>query len=188
MAIVPPTQAVHTHTESMSTLHPEHGVHDAMRHGLRSLHDETAASAHHPLQHRLEQWDETQREWKLTMQRNTFGLGMPMRTMMERKIVSHTPHMPARRVALVHLDILDGRDETLEPYDFLPCTLVYLQSKHLRRGPRYSCGYGAPARRLVRLGAHALPWYPSGAVRARAAQDPAWYTLVHAALHLGAHT
>ncbi|CCU97505.1 unnamed protein product [Malassezia sympodialis ATCC 42132] len=119
LAIVPPAQAAHVHTQT-STLHPEHGVHDAMRHGLRSLHDETAAGASHPLQHRLESWDETQRQWKLTMQRNTFGLGMPMRTMMERKIVSHTPHMPARRVANVHLDILDGRDETLDPIDFLP--------------------------------------------------------------------
>lgn len=96
-----------------------------MRHGLRSLHDETAAGSSHPLQHRLEHWDETQRQWKLTMQRNAFGLGMPMRTMMERKIVSHTPHMPARRVANVHLDILDGRDETLDPIDFLPCTCPF---------------------------------------------------------------
>lgn len=88
MAIVPPAHLPRTQTDAHSTLHPETGVHDAMRHGLRSMRDETAASAFHPIQHRLENWDETQRNWKMTMNRNTFGLGMPMRMMMERKFVS----------------------------------------------------------------------------------------------------
>ncbi|KOS15387.1 hypothetical protein Malapachy_2061 [Malassezia pachydermatis] len=120
MAIVPPTHAPHPTTDAKSTLHPELGVHDAMRHGLRSLHSETAAASYHPIQHRLEQWDDTQRQWKLTMQRNMFGMGAPMRTMMERHFVAQSPHMPARRVANLHLDVLDGRDETLDPSDFLP--------------------------------------------------------------------
>lgn len=93
-----------------------------MRHGLRSLRAESAASSYHPLQNRLEHWDETTRNWKNTMQRNAFGLGMPMRMEMERRMVAASPHMPARRVANVHLDVLDGRDETLDPSDFLPCT------------------------------------------------------------------
>lgn len=88
MAIVPPTHAPHPTTDAKSTLHPELGVHDAMRHGLRSLHSETAAASYHPIQHRLEQWDDTQRQWKLTMQRNMFGMGAPMRTMMERHFVA----------------------------------------------------------------------------------------------------
>lgn len=32
--------------------------------------------------------------------------------------------MPARRVANLHLDVLDGRDETLDPSDFLPCAYI----------------------------------------------------------------
>ena len=30
------------------------------------------------------------------------------------------PHFPARRAADVHLDVLDGKDEMLDPADFLP--------------------------------------------------------------------
>lgn len=96
------------------------GVHDTMRHGLRSMHAETAAASYHPVENRLEHWDTTQRGWKLATQRNVFGLGMPIRTMMERQLVSKDPHMPARGVSRVHLDILDGRDEELDTLDFLP--------------------------------------------------------------------
>ena len=35
------------------------------------------------------QWDETQRNLKLTMHRNIYGLHAPMRQLMERKIVSY---------------------------------------------------------------------------------------------------
>ncbi|WFD02327.1 hypothetical protein MOBT1_001009 [Malassezia obtusa] len=118
--IVPRDAPTHAQTDAHTTAHPEIGVHDAMRHGLRSLHAETSASSYHPVQNRLDNWDATQRNWKLASQRNIFGMGMPIRSMMERKIVSKNPHMPARGVAQVHLDILDGRDEELDTLDFLP--------------------------------------------------------------------
>lgn len=35
------------------------------------------------------QWDETQRNLKLTMHRNIYGLHAPMRQLMERKLVSY---------------------------------------------------------------------------------------------------
>lgn len=61
-----------------------------MRHGPRNLASEaSSASVHHPLQQRLEQWDETRDGLKLTMQRNMFGMAAPIRTLMERKIVDH---------------------------------------------------------------------------------------------------
>lgn len=120
LEIVPRNAPTHTHTDAQATVHSEIGVHDTMRHGLRSLQAETAASSYHPVQHRLEHWDAMQRNWKLATHRNVFGLGMPVRTMMERKIVAKNPHIPARGVAQVHLDILDGRDEELDTADFLP--------------------------------------------------------------------
>lgn len=70
----------------------------------------------------------------------------PVRTLMERKLVGHVrpsspsipsstlyflaqltgrvpypqnPHMPALRTSNLHLDILMGRDDTLEPADFM---------------------------------------------------------------------
>lgn len=43
----------------------------------------------HPLQTRLENWDKTRDNLKLQLQRDVYGLGAPLRTMMERKIVGH---------------------------------------------------------------------------------------------------
>lgn len=75
-----------------STSHPEHaGVHDTLRFGPRSIAHETAAegSGFHPVQQRLERWDETRDNLKLTVQRNIHGMGAPIRTMMERKAISY---------------------------------------------------------------------------------------------------
>lgn len=74
-----------------STSHPVHaGVHDSMRHGQRNLATEVSSSSmQHPLQHRLENWDATRDNLKLTMQRNMFGMAAPIRTLMERRIVEH---------------------------------------------------------------------------------------------------
>ena len=84
---------------------------------------------------------------KLQMQRQLFGLHMPMRILMERKIVSHVrphlpplvlslrrlhsrapqnPHMPILPQSNLHLDILMGRDETLECADFMGSGTILL--------------------------------------------------------------
>ncbi|PKI84637.1 hypothetical protein MVES1_001720 [Malassezia vespertilionis] len=125
MQIVPPSVRTHTSVSGQDTAHAEHGVHDTMRYGLRSMHAETAASTQHPIQNRLEQWEDNQRAWKMTVQRNTYGIGMPLRTAMERKLVASNYHMPARRVANLHLDVLDGKDETISPADVLPTGIEY---------------------------------------------------------------
>ncbi|KAI9428598.1 hypothetical protein H4582DRAFT_1830111, partial [Lactarius indigo] len=52
----------------------------------------------------------------LTTHRNIYGLHAPVRQLMERKI---SPHMPAMPRSNVHLDILEGRDETLDVTDFV---------------------------------------------------------------------
>ncbi|KAI0307506.1 proteasome maturation factor UMP1 [Multifurca ochricompacta] len=82
----------------------------------RSLADEIKST--NPLQARLENWDESQRNLKLTMHRNIYGLHAPMRQLMERKIVSRDPHIPAMPQSNIHLEILEGRDETLDVTDF----------------------------------------------------------------------
>lgn len=88
---------------------------------------------------RIEQWEATQDNLKLQMQRQLFGLHMPMRILMERKLVSQVrsvmracivphssrhlcsqnSHMPALSQSNLHLDILMGRDEMLECPDFM---------------------------------------------------------------------
>ena len=83
----------------------ELGLHDTLRNGLRSLENEVKGGS--IIQQRLErvrqgllciiepssgnnifQWDETQDNLKMTLQRNLFGLHLPVRQMMERKIVA----------------------------------------------------------------------------------------------------
>ncbi|KZT56319.1 proteasome maturation factor UMP1 [Calocera cornea HHB12733] len=95
----------------------EHGVHDTMRYGLRSLAADIKQA--HPLQGRLESWEATQDNLKLNMQRNLYGLHAPVRLLMERKAVAQTPHMPAMPRSNLHLDILMGRDEALDVADFM---------------------------------------------------------------------
>lgn len=60
-----------------------------MRHGPRNLAHEHSTTSHHPMQQRLERWDETRDNLKLTMARNMYGMGAPIRTMMERKAVAY---------------------------------------------------------------------------------------------------
>ncbi|KAI0685261.1 proteasome maturation factor UMP1 [Cytidiella melzeri] len=93
------------------------GLHDTLSYGPRSLAAEV--KSHSTIKDRLENWEATQDNLKLTIERNVYGLHAPMRLLMERKMVGHNPHMPALRTTNVHLDILMGRDEFLEPGDFM---------------------------------------------------------------------
>nr|VWO94647.1 Cytochrome P450 3A13 [Ganoderma boninense] len=93
------------------------GLHDSLKHGPRSLAAEVSQTS--TARNRLENWEATQDNMKLQMQRQLFGLHMPMRILMERKIVSQNPHMPILPQSNLHLDILMGRDETLECADFM---------------------------------------------------------------------
>ncbi|KAH7096398.1 proteasome maturation factor UMP1 [Auriculariales sp. MPI-PUGE-AT-0066] len=92
------------------------GLHDTMRFGLRSLAAET--NGRDPLQGRLEKWEETQDALRLNLQRNIYGLHAPVRLLMERRMVAENPHMPGFGQTNIHLDILMGRDETLDVADF----------------------------------------------------------------------
>ncbi|KAJ7071551.1 proteasome maturation factor UMP1 [Mycena amicta] len=91
------------------------GLHDTLQYGPRSLAAEVKTE--NGLKERLENWEETQDNMKLTLQRNMHGMHAPLRLLMERKIVSANPHMPGLPQSNLHLDILMGRDETIEPVD-----------------------------------------------------------------------
>lgn len=90
------------------------GVHDSLTYGPRTIAAEISQSS---VRERLENWEETQDNLKLSMQRNIYGLHAPMRSLMERKIVADAPHLPTMPYSNLHLDILMGRDETIEPAD-----------------------------------------------------------------------
>ncbi|KIY45740.1 proteasome maturation factor UMP1 [Fistulina hepatica ATCC 64428] len=87
------------------------GLHDALRYGPRSLAAEVKTES--GIRGRLENWEATQDNLKLTMQRNVYGLHAPMRLMMERKIAADIPRIPGMCHSNLHLDILMGRDETI---------------------------------------------------------------------------
>jgi proteasome maturation protein len=94
------------------------GLHDTLRYGPKLMSEETRTIGS-GLKERLESYEETQDNLKLTMQRNIYGLHAPMRLLMERKLVSQTFGIPALGLdkGNVHLDILMGRDELIEPHD-----------------------------------------------------------------------
>jgi proteasome maturation protein len=106
----PKSAAIHKDTTN------SFGLHDTLQYGTRSIAQEVKSDS--AIKQRLESWEETQDNLKLTLQRNIDGLHAPIRLLMERKIVSANPHMPALPQSNIHLDILMGRDETLEPADF----------------------------------------------------------------------
>ncbi|KAF8060965.1 proteasome maturation factor UMP1-domain-containing protein [Lyophyllum atratum] len=92
------------------------GLHDTLRHGPRSLAAEVRTEG--GLKGRLENWEATQDNAKLTLQRNIYGMHAPMRRLMERKIVSQSsPFMSTMSPSNLHMDILMGRDEIIEPAD-----------------------------------------------------------------------
>ncbi|KAG6814425.1 hypothetical protein H0H92_007428 [Tricholoma furcatifolium] len=100
------------------------GLHDTLRYGPRSLATEVQTQG--TLKGRLESWEETQDNAKLTLQRNIYGMHAPMRLLMERKIVTQgvNPFASAMAPSNLHLDILMGRDQTIEPAD------VFLGMEH----------------------------------------------------------
>ncbi|KAK9895324.1 UMP1-domain-containing protein [Cystobasidium minutum MCA 4210] len=108
-----------SHAASKDTLNAQ-GLHDTLSFGIRNIAAEVAPQ--HPLEHRLKNWADTQDNLKFTMQRQLYGVHMPVRQLMERSLVGQSSHMPARGpVSNLHLDILKGNDEYLEPSDlFLP--------------------------------------------------------------------
>ncbi|KAF9478717.1 proteasome maturation factor UMP1 [Pholiota conissans] len=91
------------------------GLHDTLQYGPRSLAAEIQTEGN--LRHRLENWEATQDNLKLTLERNLLGMHAPMRRLMERKIIGTTPHTLSAPQTNVHLDILMGRDETIDAAD-----------------------------------------------------------------------
>ncbi|KAF8887756.1 proteasome maturation factor UMP1 [Infundibulicybe gibba] len=91
------------------------GLHDTLQYGPRSIAAEVKTES--SLRGRLENWEETQDNLKLNLQRNLYGMHAPMRLLMERKIVNTCPPMPGLPQSNLHLDILMGRDETIGPAD-----------------------------------------------------------------------
>ncbi|KAF5311883.1 hypothetical protein D9619_003080 [Psilocybe cf. subviscida] len=91
------------------------GLHDTLQYGPRSLAAEIQTEG--GLKHRLENWEAMQDNLKLNLERNLYGMHAPLRRLMERKIVAQTPHTLSAPNTNLQLDILMGRDETIDVSD-----------------------------------------------------------------------
>ncbi|GAA5942205.1 hypothetical protein JCM1841_006095 [Sporobolomyces salmonicolor] len=121
LALVPGPSSYTTSSISLSTSSNQHGLHDAMRYGLRSLAAEVQVK--HPLESRLGQWEETRENLHMTLERNMYGVHAPVRQMMERTLVAQSPAPLSlggfTKPGNLHLDILRGTDEEISVHDVL---------------------------------------------------------------------
>jgi proteasome maturation protein len=89
-------------------------LNDSLRNGepTRSIsHD---VNGNHPLQSRLEKWNETQLEFKLDGYGRTFGVAEPIRRTMELEIVKNQLAPTVFGSNNIHRDILENKDTTVE--------------------------------------------------------------------------
>ncbi|RSH90963.1 hypothetical protein EHS25_010139 [Saitozyma podzolica] len=133
LRLVPPTASTSNEAHVLSTkatAHPVTGTHDAFRHGLASAAQGVTPGNVTPLQARLEKWSSTQQQLQQTLQRNTFGLSVPLRQAMDLKAASESAHHPlllaSNPSALplggshnTSLEILTGTDESIDAVDFM---------------------------------------------------------------------
>nr|ODN85366.1 proteasome maturation protein [Cryptococcus depauperatus CBS 7841] len=125
LKIVPSATAQSHAVSTHSTAHPVSGLHDTFRYGPQSAAQSVAAGVHSPLEMRLKRWNQTRAELQQSLQRNTFGLAVPMKQAMEIKLVQESPHNPLLDPTPLGgspnlaLEILQGKDETLEVDEFM---------------------------------------------------------------------
>lgn len=76
----------------------------------------------HPLQARLEKWEETQLDLKMEGYRRTYGAGEPIRRTMEMEVVKATDLMPSMLggPSSAHHDILMNKDTNVTWEEIYP--------------------------------------------------------------------
>ncbi|KAI8855272.1 proteasome maturation factor UMP1-domain-containing protein [Chytridium lagenaria] len=94
-----------------------YGVHDSLRDGLKTVRGDVIPG--HPLESSLNKWNETQDELHLNLAQRLHGAHMPIRIQMERFLLSQPKRIPVLKTSNLALDILAGRDESIEFEDFL---------------------------------------------------------------------
>lgn len=79
----------------------------------------TQLNDRHPLESRLQNWEETQRNRQLEQYRQIFGIAEPMKRVMELEIVNRTDFNPLNHSSL-HADILLNKDSSIDWEDVYP--------------------------------------------------------------------
>ncbi|KAJ3019924.1 hypothetical protein HKX48_001568 [Thoreauomyces humboldtii] len=117
MRLLPTRQSSTTNSIAEAGRGTEYGVHDTLRQGLKSIRGEVVAR--HPVDEIDSQWKQTQEQLKMTMQRQTFGLHAPLRLQMEKVLINQVRRIPVLPTRNLGLEILEGRDTTIDYEDFL---------------------------------------------------------------------
>lgn len=126
MNIVPPSgfaSNVSTTKEAPFTANAAPSLPDKfrMQHGALPLNSQL--NGKHPLESRLQSWEETQQKRQLEQYRQIFGVAEPMKRMMELKIVEQTDFNPLSDYnTSIHRDILTNKDSTVDWEDVYPGT------------------------------------------------------------------
>ncbi|CEP61995.1 Ump1p LALA0_S04e05336g [Lachancea lanzarotensis] len=125
MSIVP-NQNYHTNVSSLSGSQVASNAAPALPDTLRSQNGGAAPltsriNGKHPLEAKLQNWDQTQRQRDLQNYRQVFGLAEPMKREMELAIVRNSDFAPlSSGTAGMHEDILLNREANVDWEDIYP--------------------------------------------------------------------
>ncbi|CAN3376012.1 hypothetical protein DIURU_003213 [Diutina rugosa] len=91
---------------------------DTLRTGQGPLNVASAINNRHPLEQRVANWDQTQRDTKMEMYRRVFGAGVPIKHQMELAIIDNefTPLSTTN----LHRDVVLGKDAEIDWEDVYP--------------------------------------------------------------------
>ncbi|KAG0019707.1 hypothetical protein BGZ82_011812 [Podila clonocystis] len=117
LRLAPSSKAASAGSASVLDTSNSYGLHDTMRFGMRQIASEV--SAKHPLENRLAEWDNTQLELKMNMARNLHGMHAPIKMAMEQSLVVKARGVSMLPQSNLGLDILLGKDESIDFEDFL---------------------------------------------------------------------
>ncbi|KAG0100186.1 hypothetical protein BGZ93_003652 [Podila epicladia] len=117
LRLAPSSKAATAGSASVLDTSNSYGLHDTMRFGMRQIASEV--SAKHPLENRLAEWDNTQLELKMNMARNLHGMHAPIKMAMEQSLVTKARGVSMLPQSNLGLDILLGKDESIDFEDFL---------------------------------------------------------------------
>ncbi|KAJ2515626.1 hypothetical protein H4217_005066 [Coemansia sp. RSA 1939] len=97
-------------------LSPITGLQDIVREGPSQKVNNTFTK-NHEIESRVNNWENQQLGTKLHMQRQIYGLHAPLRTIMEIQSVQKTPALLGSRASRIQLDILMGKDDSIDADD-----------------------------------------------------------------------
>ncbi|CCH45060.1 Proteasome maturation factor UMP1 [Wickerhamomyces ciferrii] len=104
------------------------GLQDILRSEEGPLSISSKINNRHPLENRIQNWEQTQHDLKLEQYRRIFGAAEPIKRTMELKIVESTDFTPSAlgNNSNIHRDILLNKDTSIDWEDIYSGMFYYL--------------------------------------------------------------